>query len=222
MDSIDGDDLAVINRFLQFRGDGISIGELESRICGMTAQEARDEVRPLGVGPDLLVGARTVKALSAQIDTYLHAVGILQSLQLSKVLGAGERVESLSLGAGTSASEFDLVTDRQVAEFKFYRWTADNAGRTKGLFSDVVKLALWEGTPNKERILYLTGTERAEKFLSGRASIKSTLSRNSNLYERFCAAYNTKHYEKVGDYWADLKGLVRIVNLEGEAGFEAL
>jgi hypothetical protein len=46
-----------------------------------------------------------VKDMAGQIDVTLHAVGILLSLR--HILDSGERVESLSLGAGSTPGGHD-------------------------------------------------------------------------------------------------------------------
>lgn len=58
-----------------------------------------------------------MKAFAGQIDVLVHAVGILVGLPY--VLEDDEEIESLSLGAGSSGRDHDLVTNTRVGEFKF-------------------------------------------------------------------------------------------------------
>ncbi len=63
-----------------------------------------------------LAGAVAIKHIAGEVTVAIHALGIL--LALPHVLEPGERIESVSLGAGDTGRAFDLETDRQVAEFK--------------------------------------------------------------------------------------------------------
>ena len=74
----------------------------------------------LGLDIDLLTASYLVKSLAGQINVIIHAVGILTALP--EILEENERVEYLSLGAGNTGRQFDLETDRRIAEFKFINW----------------------------------------------------------------------------------------------------
>jgi hypothetical protein len=97
--------------------------------------------------------ADRIKGLAAQIDVILHTVGIL--LSLPHVLLPGERIISLSLGAGNTGRDCDMETDQQIAEFKFIKWKGADTFRQNTLFVDLFHLA--EADTNKRRVLYVTG-----------------------------------------------------------------
>jgi hypothetical protein len=130
---------AALDAVLQFRGasSGLAdrIGALERALEGLSVEEAGAEVAARGIGRDLLAGALLVKGLAAQIDVILHAVGIL--LSLPHILVSGERIRSLSLGAGNTGRDWDMETDRQIAEFKFIKWKGADAIRQNTLFVDL-------------------------------------------------------------------------------------
>lgn len=64
---------------------------------------------------------KVTAALPEAVDA-LRAFASETLLSLPNILDSGERVESLSLGAGNTPGGHDLVTDRRIAEFKFTRW----------------------------------------------------------------------------------------------------
>src|SRR4051794_7309424 len=117
-------DLEAALRVVQALGVGpelsVRIASLESELAGATARRVPKLLAGHGVDDVALRGALTIKEMSGQIDVVVHAVGILVSLPC--ILAPGEKVESLSLGAGNTGRDHDLVTDRQIAEFKFITW----------------------------------------------------------------------------------------------------
>src|SRR5437879_4998533 len=122
----------------------------------------------------------------ARSTVIVHAVGILVSL--SYVLEPGERIESLSLGAGNTGRPHDLETDRQVAEFKFIEWRGGPESiRQNTLFVDVFNLAT--ARTNKRRVLYVVGKATPLRFLNNRRALTSVLSKNSAVASRFRDLY---------------------------------
>jgi hypothetical protein len=204
---------AALDAVLKFRGDSAAlasrIGALERAVTGLTVEEAGAEVARQGVGRDLLAGAVLVKGLAAQIDVILHAVGIL--LSLPHVLVPGERIVSLSLGAGNTGRDWDLETDRQIAEFKFIKWKGADAIRQNTLFVDLFHLA--EADTSKRRVLYLTGIAHPQKFLGGGRSLKSVLDKHGLVFEKFTKLHGSR-YAVVRDYWAAVQHRIEIVDLE--------
>lgn len=97
----------------------------------------------------------------------------------------------LSLGAGNTGRDYDLETNRQVAEFKFIDWRGGAESiRQDGVFFDVFGLVNAE--TKKRRVLYLLGTEHAERFLNGSRAIASVLSRNTKARVAFYAAHGDR------------------------------
>lgn len=194
-----------------FKGDvlGATIIETEKRLAQVGLKTVTEHNRQLGVTPALLSAAAEVKRASAQIDVVLHAVGILYALPY--ILKPDEVVESLSLGASNAGSDFDMVTDQRIAEFKFIHWQSKgNAVREKTLFEDFFRLA--RADTFKGKYLYLLDTDRPLRFLRGQRAIQKVLDRNRRLADDFTARYGNT-YRTVGEFYTTHKDSVRLVNL---------
>jgi hypothetical protein len=184
------------------------IARIERRLSEKSRRQASSILDGEGVTDDLLDGALVIKALAGQIDVIVHAVGILRSLP--HILEPGERIETLSLGAGSSASDHDLVTDRRIAEFKFTRWRGRDAARQSNLFVDLFNLVVADTT--KRRYLYVVGMGAPLRFLEGRRSMRSVLSKHAFVASRF-RDLSGDAYLTVGDYYASISDRVEIVDL---------
>lgn len=201
-----------VARIKQFRGESVrmTVAHLENALSHSDAAAVGHLNITEGIAPDLLAALGLVKTASAQIDTLVHAAGILAALPY--LLDPGEVVQSVSLGADNAHRGFDLETDRQVAEFKFTRWQpAGNALREKTLFADFFKLA--SATTPKKRYLYLLETDRPIRFLSGRRLVTKVLNRNVDRLADFLHLYG-ELYPTVGDYYRTFLDLVKLVNLQ--------
>jgi hypothetical protein len=186
------------------------IKELETASSGLGARQINKILAREGVGEELISAARTLKALAGQVNVIMHAAGILASLP--HILESGEIVESLSLGAGNTGRDHDLVTDRRIAEFKFIDWRpARNTIRENVLFADVFSVASAE--TDKRRIVYVLGTEHPMKFLRGGRAISSVLSRSSKVRLGFYGRYGMDTFATVRDYWATVCDSVELLDL---------
>lgn len=166
-------------------------------------------LKSYGVSSDLVESALLLKATAGQINVMLHAIGILMSLPA--ILEPNERVLNTSLGAGNTGRAFDLETDRRVAEFKFIRWRGGAESiRQNSLFKDFYMLA--ETATYKRKILYLTSLEYPLKFLNGRRSLQSVMSRNNKLNQEFTALYGNR-FTKVNEYFSERRTEVELVDL---------
>ena len=131
-------------------GDATSVG-VGSRADGPALAAALAAVQRLGVGAELtetiaLLESAAVGHHHADISRLLHERGIDQDLL--------EVVELLSLGAGNTGRDYDLETDRRIAEFKFITWRGGaEAIRQNHTFVDMFNLACADTT--KRRVLYL-------------------------------------------------------------------
>jgi hypothetical protein len=206
-------DLQAALRVVQALGVGpelsVRIASLETELAGATARQVLRLLAGHGVDDVALRGALTIKEMSGQIDVVVHAVGILVSLPY--ILAPGEKVESLSLGAGNTGRDHDLVTNRQIAEFKFITWRGGPESiRQNALFADIFSLA--SSPEAKRRVMYVVGKEHPMRFLHGGRSLPSVLSKNRAVEERFRQRHGTK-FAVVRDYWATVADLVEIVDL---------
>lgn len=147
--------------------------------------------------------------MAGQINVVVHALGILMALPA--ILEDGERVEDLSLGAGNTGHNFDLETNRRIAEFKFITWQGGSESiRQNALFVDLYHLA--EAETDKLRELYVTDLVHPLKFLAGGRSMKSILSKHGYVAEEFFARYGDR-YLVARDYWYDAKDRVALVDV---------
>ena len=150
-----------------------------------------------------------MKQLAGQINVIIHAVGILAALP--HILDKSEVVVELSLGAGNTGRNFDLETDRRIAEFKFINWKGGSESiRQNSLFKDFYQLA--EAETEKARYFYVLGTEKPLKFLTGRRKLTSVMSRNASLAESFRKRFNDD-FQVVREYYDYRKDRVKIVDL---------
>lgn len=201
--------LQSVEAFAGPRGLTDRIGALELQFVGATRDSALERLAGDGLSGDNLTAALAVKRAAGQINVTIHAMGIL--LALPHILGEGEVVEQLSLGAGNTGREFDLVTNRQVAEFKFIAWQGGPESiRQNTVFIDLFRLA--ETDTEKRRVLYLTELDRPLRFLGGGRALKSVLSKNAGAAEQFFARHGDS-FRVVRDYWTTIRGRVELVDL---------
>lgn len=153
----------------QFSGTELKcmVGELENSLKNCKSFDIIDLLAKYQINRDTLSAAAMVKILAGQIHVFIHAIGITACLP--HILEEGEVVEYTSLGASSSKSDFDLVTDRRIAEFKFIRWRGADTVRQNALFKDLFKMAKENTT--KRKIMYVLDTDRPMKFLKGNRSI---------------------------------------------------
>ena len=186
------------------------ISSIERKLQSTKRDEAVRTVNDAGITVDLLQSALAIKAVAGQINVIVHAVGVLRSLPF--ILSKDEVVISLSLGAGNTGKSHDLVTDQQIAEFKFIDWKGGPESiRQNSLFIDLFNLA--SAQTKKRRVLYLTGKSIPMRFLHGGRALSSVLSRNSAARRRFDGLYGNR-YGTVREYYKVVEELVDIVDLQ--------
>ena len=184
----------------------VTLGRIEGAVRGLSVEDCGAFLESEGVDHEALVAAAELKRLAGQVNVTIHALGIL--LCLPHILEEGETVAYVSLGAGNTGRQFDLETNRRVAEFKFIRWRGGaEAIRQNSIFKDFYLLA--EHRTSKPKYLYVLGTQHVRKFLRGGRALTSVLSRNNKLrdlyFERFGERFRT-----VGEYYSVHSHLVEI------------
>jgi hypothetical protein len=138
-----------------------------------------------------------MKRVAGQINVVIHTIGIL--LCLPHVLEPGERVLSLSLGAGNTGRAFDLETDQRIGEFKFIHWQGGaETIRQNALFKDLYQMI--EHATSKRKVMYVLGTHYPLKFLQSGRALSSVMSRNRKLWEGFQSKYGDS-LSTVGEYY---------------------
>ena len=183
--------------------------DLENSFRGANKDGATELCTRNSLDSRLLISAFQLKQLAGQINVIIHAVGILAALH--HILDKSEVVVELSLGAGNTGRNFDLETDRRIAEFKFINWKGGSESiRQNSLFKDFYQLA--EAETEKARYLYVLGTEKPLKFLTGRRKLTSVMSKNASLAESFRKRFNDD-FQVVREYYDYRKDRVKIVDL---------
>lgn len=198
---------------LQALGAGTELTAKVSRLEHGLKHKHREDVEGVaaeeGVTPALLAGALIVKSLAGQINVVIHAAGVLASLPY--ILEDGERILSLSLGAGNTGRAHDLETDRRIAEFKFIEWRGGPESiRQNGLFVDLFNLATAETV--KRRQLYVVDDKWPRRFFSNRRALSSVLSKDITTAQRFRGLYGER-FSTVRDYYDNVCDLVEIIDL---------
>ncbi len=201
-------DISRIARAMQrFTGTALTatLSRIENEIEGITAERCAAFLSASGAERDALVAAAHLKRIASQVNVTIHALGIL--LCLPHILEPDEAIQYVSLGAGNTGRQFDLETNRRIAEFKFIRWQGGpETIRQNSLFKDFMLLA--EHRTEKSRYLYVLGVEHPLRFLRGRRAMNSVLS-HVGLKERFVRIYGAR-FETVGEYFKAQKSKVSI------------
>jgi hypothetical protein len=105
---------------------------------------------------------------------------------LPKILEPGERIfRRPSLASGNDPErQFDLETDRRVAEFKAAQWKGGNTMRKRLLVADLVGLVLKHGERRAE--LYVFGRPPIDFLRTSTSTVEWMLGRSSpNLREAY-------------------------------------
>ena len=195
----------------KFEGGSLKdrLRSLEGDFHGLNRKGAAKVCDANSLNPELLKAAFSLKQIAGQINVIIHASGILAALP--SILEDSEVIESLSLGAGNIGRDFDLETNRRVAEFKFINWKGGSESiRQNSLFKDFYELA--EAETDKAKYLYVLGLEWPMKFFAGRRKLSSVMSRNVGLAQNFNRRFGDR-FEKVHEYYESRKERVRIEDL---------
>lgn len=186
-----------------------TLASLENGVKDRMGVDIPDFLTLHKIDANVLSAAAALKLLAGQINVAIHAAGILMSLP--HVLEDGEAVEYVSLGAGNTGRNFDLETNKRVAEFKFIRWCGGaETIRQNALFKDMFQMA--ETNTSKRKVMYVLGTHYPLKFLTGGRAMSSILSRNIKLEKTFRARYGDR-YPKVRDWYQDHGHKVEIADM---------
>jgi hypothetical protein len=184
-----------------FQGDSLtkSLSSIEALIHKnqMGLDELHSFCGDRGIDDAFMASALSIKKVAGQINTIIHAAGILRSLQ--SILEPGEQILSVSLGAGNTGRKFDLETNFRVAEYKFIDWQGGaETIRQNSLFKDFFELA--EDETPKRKYLYVIGTEYPLKFFRSGRALSSVLSRQPKILERISSIYGPD-IKRVCDYY---------------------
>ncbi|MDP1954562.1 MAG: hypothetical protein Q8K71_08795 [Polaromonas sp.] len=166
-----------------------SLSKIEKDIVGHSVDDMKTFCGGQGIDNAFMASAVSIKKLAGQINTIIHAAGILCALP--HLLEPGEKVKSVSLGAGNTGRKFDLETNKRIAEFKFIDWRGGAESiRQNGIFKDFFELAEYD--TRKKKCLYVVGTDYPLKFLNGGRALTSVLSRQNALHGRLVEKYGAE------------------------------
>lgn len=199
-----------------FQGEGLTakLSSIEDEIVGLGVDRLSEfRVRHL-IDAEFMSSALKIKGVAGQINVIIHAAGIL--LSLSSLLRPGEIVQSVSLGAGNTGRSFDLETNFRIAEYKFIDWQGGaETIRQNGAFKDFFKLSEFE--TEKEKYLYVVGTEILLRFFTGGRALASVL----RQYPTILAAVTEKYGDSlktVRDYYELKRDQVAICDISPHIG----
>ncbi|MFB9691300.1 hypothetical protein [Amycolatopsis plumensis] len=153
------------------------VSRLEDLLEGADGETVEERVAPEGLTDNLLKGALLVRAHAGRVNDLIHAAMIVRALP--KILEPGERiVRRPSLASGNDGSrQFDLETDRRVAEFKAAQWKGRDAMRKRLLVADLVGLVLERGDRRAE--LYVLGSRPIDFLRTSTSPVEWALGRSS-------------------------------------------
>ncbi|MFE0592651.1 hypothetical protein [Micromonospora echinospora] len=187
------------------------IADLEGRMEGIDRSTAAELAEGSGMSLDLLLAALLVRRHAGRLSDIIHAAVITQVVPL--ILGEGERVlRRPSLAAGNDPGRpYDLETDRRIAEFKMSVWKGADAMRKRGVFADLVHLALDES--GRRAQLFVAGLPAVHFLRTAKGSAAWALNRSSPvLRQRFEERFGSLDVP-IRDFTAGPAGHVELINL---------
>lgn len=206
------DAFAILAGYLGDRGLTGRIADAEAAFFEADRTRSEDVVDEFDFTEDLLDAALEVRRHVGRLNDVIHAAAIARVLP--QILAPAERVAARpSLGAGNDPSRpYDLETDRRIAEFKLAQWTGADAMRKRGVFKDLVHLAL-DDSPRRAE-LYVVGA-RPIGFLSGSTATAAwALDRSSpTIVRRFQEAFGDPAAISVAEFRAGPGAHVEIIDL---------
>jgi hypothetical protein len=179
--------IAAFGRLVEFLGLGDltqRVSEAEHLLLGADLSKLDERVGSIGLTIEVAAAAVQARNTIGRLNDVVHACVIAQSLR--HLLQPGEVISNRpSLAAGNDPSRpFDVETHRRVAEFKVSIWKGADAMRKRGVFADLVHLAL-DGS-GRQRQLFVVGPQPIHFLRTTRSSADWGLNRSSaSLRDRF-------------------------------------
>ena len=155
------------------------IATLEGQLVGASADEVVGIAAVAGVSLDTLAAALMVRSTMGRLNDVVHATVI--ALSLSRILEPGETLTNRpSLAAGNDPSRpFDLEISHRVGEFKVSVWRGADAMRKRGVFADLVNLALDDSSRKKQ--LFVVGNQPRHFLETAKSSARWGFARMSPI-----------------------------------------
>ncbi|NHP14536.1 hypothetical protein G8767_13365 [Rhodococcus sp. IC4_135] len=188
------------------------LSSAESAFAGSDTIGCADTVELFHFSEDLLDAALAVRQHVGRLNDVIHATVIARCLPL--ILEPGETVTARpSLGAGNDPSRpFDVETDRRIAEFKVSQWKGADTMRKRGVFADLVHLAL---DPTERRAQMFVVGPLPKKFLvTSRSTAEWALGRSSpHTRRRFEEKFGPAEQFTVAEFTGGLAAHIEIVDI---------
>ncbi|WP_217491761.1 hypothetical protein [Tsukamurella pseudospumae] len=203
---------AVLSDFLSENDLTAQLARVESALVEATVTDAAEVVAEHGLTSELLTAALSVRSTVGRLNDVIHAATI--ALVLPQILEPGERVTNRpSLGAGNDKSRpFDLETDRRIAEFKVAQWKGADAMRKRGVFADLVHLAMDE--TNRHAQLFVVGDAPTRFLRTSAAKASWGLEKSSaRTRERYAARFDPSWEMSVAEFTAGPAARIELVDL---------
>lgn len=188
------------------------LSSAESTFAGSDMTGCADAVEHFRFSEDLLDAALAVRQHVGRLNDVIHATVIARCLPL--ILEPGETVTVRpSLGAGNDPSRpFDVETDRRIAEFKVSQWKGADTMRKRGVFADLVHLAL---DPTERRAQMFVVGPLPKKFLvASRSTAEWALGRSSpHTRHRFEEKFGPAGQFTVAEFTAGPAAHIEIIDI---------
>ena len=191
-----------------------TISTLESRLAGAPRANAAASVADAAFTPELLAAAFDIRRRVGRLNDLIHAAAI--SLSLEHILEDNEQIldrPSLAAGNDSVTQQFDLHTDRRVAEYKLSEWKGGDSQRQRGLFSDLVHLAA-NMPAGKRAQLFVVGNRPTMWLRTTKATTDWALNGASKATIADYKALGGTSSLPVPKFFAGLDPAVEVVNLE--------
>ena len=188
------------------------LSSAESAFAGSDTIGCADIVERFHFSEDLLDAALAVRQHVGRLNDVIHATVIARCLPL--ILEPGETVRARpSLGAGNDPSRpFDVETDRRIAEFKVSQWKGADTMRKRGVFADLVHLAL---DPTERRAqMFVVGALPKKFLVASRSTAEWALGRSSpHTRHRFEEKFGPAGQFTVAEFTAGPAAHIEIIDI---------
>lgn len=210
------DDLAtaftVLSEFLGTSNLTTQLAQAETEFVQATADDAGAVAAQHGFTQELLDATLLVRSKVGRLNDVVHATTI--ALALPHILEPGEKVINRpSLGAGNDPSRpYDLETDRRIAEFKVAQWKGADTMRKRGVFKDLVHLALDDS--GRKAQLYVVGEQPGRFLTTSAAKGLWALGRSSpHIRDRYTERFDSNSTMTVAQFRTGPAAHIEVVDL---------
>lgn len=204
--------LASLEAIQEFKGERLKakIDELEKKLVAA-------DLHPQPNLTELYSAAQEIKAASNQIHEVIHSTGMLRILP--QIIEPGERISAVALAASGSLGDFDLVTNKRKAEFKFAMWQKGSANgvRKRHIVADFCHLCddyFRNPSSSIRRELYTLSFDEVHRFLSkSKSRVENQLSKSGKIFGRIENSLSKENIHLVKDlfsYFCEERNIIQV------------